>query len=185
MPIHLTTTSNSRDALGAQGRQGSPGAQLYALIDAAQAPVRRALHDDYFPMAAFGLFEALPEQDAQSAGPYLLPLNPDEADHHARIDWLLAAETAAPCVVWLWSGAGREALFAHLQLQLIASLPGGGEALLRYYDPRVLHQLLAEGVLTQAQALHFAGPVARFQWHVPQRGHFTFTSAPPAHHAQA
>ena len=165
-----TLTPQNASALRAAQLQGhcSGGEQLYALIDAAHPQAKAALAEAQFQTPRLlGLFQGMAEQEAQAAGPYLLALNPAEEIDLARIARLDLAAQQAPCVSWLWSAARPDALFAHLQQQLVASLPDGGEALLRFYDPRVLTQLFAGPGLDAAQRAELAGPVTRWQWQAP------------------
>jgi hypothetical protein len=144
--------------------------RLYALIDAAHTATElQMIRQHVFFDAALGLFAGMPEQDAQSAGPFLLQLNPFETTHEARISWLIKAQILAPCVTWIWSEAIPSVLHRHLQQQLIAKLPDGNEALLRFYDPRVLQQLLTTLFNTE-QKKALLGPIVRWHWYLPETG---------------
>lgn len=143
--------------------------RLYAVVDSAQPTTDVAeLHAHVPQVATMSLFDGMPEQEVREGGPFLLPLNPFEPSHQPRLRWLAEAETRAPCLTWLWAAVTPGALFAHLQAQLITTLPDQGEALLRYYDPRVLHRLLTLFDASQRQQL--AGPVQHWWlWH-PEQG---------------
>lgn len=94
------------------------------------------------------LFHGQPEEPHADAGPWLVQVDGSSTLH----GWLNALEgtgQCVPCVSYLTSADGFEAVFAHLQSFLDLRLTDGSSALLRYWDPRVVNRL--QRVLTQEQ----------------------------------
>ncbi|MFA5983574.1 MAG: DUF4123 domain-containing protein [Methylococcaceae bacterium] len=148
--------------------------RLYVLVDAAQPKTTVTQLAQHFPEESLlGLFQGMPEQSAQEAGPFIIPLNPFEDRHQPRLNWLLTTETQAPCLIWLWSPLTPMALLNHLQQQLIVILPDGSEALLRFYDPRVIQQI-THGLFDANQLKTLLQPVTHARWYLPDAGYCSY-----------
>lgn len=110
--------------------------------------------------------------------PHLLAL--DALGESDRIDLLVRAD------VWdrvndhpffsmlLRSQADASRLALHLSRQLTVTIPEGGRALLRWYDPRVLRHL--RWLITPAQWRVLGGPVTAWTWRDAQRQWHTHES---------
>lgn len=70
-------------------------------------------------------------------------------------------EQALPSVSWLISAIDLEGLSQLLQLKLDAQLPDGRKVLLRFYDPRVLGNLMQ--TMNNAQRAEFVYLID--EWH--------------------
>lgn len=145
-------------------------AYIHALIDTAQPALtwksltEKIDHSDLFP-----LLKDLPEDSAKEAGPVLYPIYPRASKQEREIYyWLLKEEQISPCLTWIISRYPIKELFTHLQSQLFARLPDGREALLRFYDPRIL-ELTMLHVFDQNQRQQLAGPI--LQWWIWSEGH--------------
>lgn len=138
------------------------GMRLFALIDAAQPALSwKVLQEKFDSSLLLPLFAHLREHDAQEFGPYLLTIDMRVRQHSQNLLWLLEQERESPCLTWLVSNQPGAVIKEHLQSQLFTRLPTGEEVLLRYYDPRVLEQLL-DNVLDQKQRRELAGPIAHW-----------------------
>jgi len=120
-------------------RIGTPALRLYALVDGAQY---RTVCKEPFSLqtrVAYSLFAATEDEPLADGGPWLL----DAEDASASIVADLAhLERRAPAVSWLISAVTLQGLVQLLQLRLDALLPNGRMALLRFWDPRVLLNLM-------------------------------------------
>ncbi len=153
--------------------------RMYVLVDAAQPATARTQLTQHIPEASLmGLFQGMPEQSAQDAGPFLIPLNPFEDSHYARINWLCTVESQAPCVIWLWSRSTPTVLLKHFQQQLIVNLPDGSEALLRFYDPRVMQQI-SHGLFDADQLKTLMQPIAHSLWYTADAGYCHYPANTP------
>jgi hypothetical protein len=85
------------------------------------------------------LFEGGADAALAYAGGWLI--EPDLAGRLMQRD-LFRLEQKAPAVCWFFTHQKPEALLPQLRQLLSLTLPDGREALLRYYDPRVLVSLL-------------------------------------------
>lgn len=132
--------------------------RLFALVDGLH--YEEHLIERLEPRAGvFSLFEGGPEAALAHAGGWLI--EPAAAGSLMQRD-LLRLEQKAPAVCWFFSRFDVETLLPHLRRMLGLRLPDGREALLRFYDPRVLPSLL--------RVTH-AGPKSNpfsfaLEWHV-------------------
>jgi hypothetical protein len=128
---------DKRDACIAtlEGRRDD-GHFLYALIDlAAATDARHWLAKLMRAKAACSLFEWQPEAAAMELAPWLLRMDPDDARISLRhtVDESLMAWN----VSWVETTLGLDELAMRLSQRLTARV-AEGEALFRYYDPRLL-----------------------------------------------
>ncbi|VWD22181.1 hypothetical protein BLA18112_05438 [Burkholderia lata] len=89
------------------------------------------------------------ESSRPEIGPFLLDLTADDDASRAMVLDLLNAGSESDLVVWLATGHAVSDLAAYLHPLAEATLPDTRQALLRYYDPSILENLLP--VLTAAQ----------------------------------
>lgn len=122
---------------------------LHALVDGLQYEQLFDKEITYLNRVNAPLFREFGDAAIAFAGPWLFDL--EQAD-----EWFnefSELEQAKPAVSWLITALPLDKLTIHLQQQLNVELPDGRIALLRYYDPRVLHKLSA--VFTDSQLDHF------------------------------
>ncbi|MFT0735635.1 DUF4123 domain-containing protein [Ralstonia wenshanensis] len=146
----------------AQLRAYSPTLCLYGLVDGLQYETHRGerLEDR---QGFVSLFHGTPDGALAHAGPWLVDVN--EAGEGVTAD-LARLEREAPAVTWLISEADVHGLAQLLQLQLDARLPDGRIALVRFWDPRVLAQLV--NVLSPKQRETFFAHI--HEWHLLRNG---------------
>lgn len=89
------------------------------------------------------------EASRPEIGPFLLDLTADDDASRATMLDLLNAGSDSDLVVWLATGHALPALAAYLHPLAEATLPDTRQALLRYYDPSILENLVP--ILTPAQ----------------------------------
>jgi hypothetical protein len=139
-------------------RERLPAMRLYALVDGAQyQAVCKASFSDRSE-AAVSLFSSTDDAQLADGGPWLLDT---EAASASLVSDLAQLELRAPAVSWLISAVTLEGLVQLLQLRLDSVLPDGRKALLRFWDPRVLVNLV--GLLTAAQREAFFEHI--HEWH--------------------
>ncbi|MGI4854288.1 MAG: DUF4123 domain-containing protein [Janthinobacterium lividum] len=128
---------------------------LYAVLDASRDPRVLATLLQHNCQYAW-LFEAGTPPELISFAPYLLPLPVDSPALESLIDngW------TEHWGIYLTSNASPWELLAFLKRLLLIQQPNGQEALLRFYDPRVLRPLL-KGATWWQQAFLF-GAVQRY-----------------------
>lgn len=138
-------------------RASNSALQLFTLIDGAQFAAHRGTPIQ--SQTGFSsLFAGTQDGALESAGPWLVDIE------HVSSDVLMefaALEQAAPAVSWLITVQDLTGLTQLLQLQLDVELPDGRQALLRFWDPRVLFHL-AE-ILDGEQRESFFGHIN--EWH--------------------
>jgi len=116
-----------------------PELKLYALVDGTlyQTACRQP-----FPAAsraALSLFADTDDAALADGGPWLLDIENAPAPLVANLTEL---EQRAPAVSWLISTVTLKGLVQLMRLRLDALLPDGRKALLRFWDPRVLLNLM-------------------------------------------
>lgn len=149
-----------------------PELRLYALVDGAQYQTRfhkpLVTADGFFP-----LFAGTPDAALSHAGPWLI----DIADGgESAADDLVALESQLPSVSWLIAPQDLVGLAQLLQLRLDARLPDGRNALLRFWDPRVLAVLAR--TLDEAQRGEFFNHI--HEWHLLLDGRRVMIGRPSA-----
>jgi hypothetical protein len=109
------------------------------------------------------LFEGSPDAALAHAGGWLI--EPDLAGPLMKRD-LFRLEPKAPAVCWFFTRHHLGGLLPHLRQLLSLTLPDGREALLRYYDPRVLVSLL-RAVNAEPRSNLNANPFGfALEWHL-------------------
>ena len=98
------------------------------------------------------LFAGTPQAQDPAVAPLLVPLQRADVGTHAA---LTRIARQSPAVVWLASDVEAKALAEMLAAKLHAELSDGGRPItLRYYDPRVLPELLRVLDLEQQRSLN-------------------------------
>lgn len=141
-----------------QLRVRSPALRLYGLVDGVQYETYRGERLQDRPGLA-ALFHGTPDGALAHAGPWLV--DTEEVGQAFTAD-LARLEREAPSVTWLLSDADLAGLAQLLQLQIDARLPDGRIAMVRFWDPRVLVDLV--GVLTMQQRESFFAHI--HEWHL-------------------
>jgi hypothetical protein len=137
-----------------QLRQFAQQGCLYAILDACDAPLVLPKMNELGEERAVSLFKGSAQQDYWDVAPYL-----------ARADvnflrWVFENLWKEPWGIFALAKMGLPELHAHLRKLLIVEVEGGGNAFLRYYDPRVLPKYLHT---CNAMELNlFFGPVRAF-----------------------
>lgn len=139
-----------------------PTLRLYGLVDGLQYETHRGERLEDRPGFA-SLFHGTPDSSLAHAGPWLVDVK-DVSD--TAIADLADLERRAPSVTWLISEADLHGLAQLLRLQLDARLPDGRIALVRFWDPRVLAELV--NVLNQKQRETFFAQI--HEWHLLRNG---------------
>ena len=139
-----------------------PTLRLYGLVDGLQYETHRGERlEDRHGFAS--LFHGTPDSALAHAGPWLVDVN--EAGDTVTAD-LAHLERQVPSVTWLISETDLHGLAQLLQLQLDARLPDGRIALVRFWDPRVLSELV--NVLSPKQRETFFAHI--HEWHLLRNG---------------
>ncbi|MCC8367583.1 DUF4123 domain-containing protein [Xenorhabdus sp. PB61.4] len=139
-------------------RETYPEMQLYALVDGLQ--YERCFDDEltYLEGTNNPLFRQFPDAEIAFAGPWLFDMNQSQAWEEK----FLRLENAAPAVSWLYSTRSLDTLTRHLESQLTIQLKTGKTALLRFYDPRVLHQI--PHIFTPEQLIEFTKDIEEWSY---------------------
>lgn len=152
-------------------REHWPDLRLLALVDG--LAYEEHLIERLQPrLGVHSLFEGGPDAPLAHAGGWLI--EPDLTGPVMERD-LFRLESKAPAVCWFFTRDPLGSLLVHLRQLLNLTLPDGRDALLRYYDPRVLVSLLRAlndepssnlGAIPAACPFGFA-----LEWHLWLDGH--------------
>ncbi|KOY60344.1 DUF4123 domain-containing protein [Photorhabdus heterorhabditis] len=112
-----------------------PGVRLYALVNGLQ--YERCFGEEINYIAGINnpLFRHYPDSKIAFAGPWLF----DMEYAHQWQDKLSTLEETSPAVSWLLTSLSLDKLTRHLVPYLNIQLSAKQTALLRFYDPRILH----------------------------------------------
>ncbi|MDF7671469.1 DUF4123 domain-containing protein [Orbaceae bacterium ESL0721] len=109
---------------------------LYALVDGLE--YERLFRGEIEPdETALPLFIQTNNRDVAFAGPWLITMNCTEEMKNQ----IIQLEQTYPSVTWIISSHPLMLVFNHLERKLHTREKDNRYALLRYYDPRVLHKL--------------------------------------------
>jgi hypothetical protein len=155
-------------------QQSMPELHLYGLVDGLKyqehhgAPLttQRGLR---------ALFDGTPDAALAHAGPWLVDAELAKASLVATLGQLEQDDHA---VTWLIAPQNLEGLTQLLQLRLNTHLPDGRTALVRFWDPRVLVNLVE--IMTAGQRAEFFAHI--HEWHLLLDGQRTWIGR---HHADA
>lgn len=185
--LHPAPITAHRAALfkrAADLRQQQPALRWYALVDPGLHP---SLPDSLpaIDEGSAALFDDTPQQFSTAPSPRLIDLHrerPGQSSPSSLIDSLLDLTRTSPCVSWLASRQGLDALAAHLRSWMDGKLMDTdgsefGEVLVRFTDPRVLPGFME--AITPEQYGELMRPIAL--WAVWLRAHRWQEWTPPAH----
>lgn len=139
-------------------RETYPEMKLYALVDGLQYERHFDKELTYLGDINNPLFRQFPDAEIAFAGPWLF-------DMSRASEWeekFLRLESAAPAVSWLYSTLSLDKLTRHLESYLNVRLKTGETALLRFYDPRVLHQIPT--IFTPEQLTEFTKNIEEWRY---------------------
>ncbi len=123
----------------------------YALVDGYQYERHTGDRPQPSPGINRALFQGTEDEPLAHAGPWLYDL----AQCPELVDDLATLEQALPAVSWVMTAMDLEGLAQFLQLKLDAALPNGRKALIRFYDPRVLGNLIKVMDVEQSSEFFF------------------------------
>ncbi|WP_340621823.1 DUF4123 domain-containing protein [Xenorhabdus siamensis] len=141
-----------------------PDIKRYALIDGLQ--YERLFDEEFTYIAELNnpLFRRHPDAEIAFAGPWLF----DITDNTASVEKFLKLEKTFPAVSWIYSTLSLDSLTRHFGPYLNIQLESGKTALLRFYDPRILHQI--PDIFNQEQFTKFTQPID--EWNYWLNGQF-------------
>lgn len=156
MPDH----ANLRDAAIRELWLGDATASepsLYAVIDAARD---KAIYPRLHSLARAGaevlpLYQGKALAEMASVSPYLVGLGHDKS----IFDWLWQEGWGNAWCIYLWSLVSIDTMREHLRRHTKARTESGEMLVFRFYDPRVMRQIMP--VLEPAQRLDLIGPISR------------------------
>ncbi|QMI44977.1 MULTISPECIES: DUF4123 domain-containing protein [Burkholderia] len=111
--------------------------RIYALVDGLQYQQHTGQPLEAIDDVAASLFAGTTDIALAHAGPWLIYTK----DAQGRIAELDDLEAARPGVIWLFASLDLEGLAGKLRPHLSVRLPNSRSAMLRFWDPRVLHGL--------------------------------------------
>ncbi|MDB6372654.1 MULTISPECIES: DUF4123 domain-containing protein [Photorhabdus] len=114
-----------------------PGIRLYALVNGLQYERCFGEEINYILGVNNPLFRHYPDSKLAFAGPWLF----DMEYAHQWQEKLSILEETYPAVSWLLTSLSLDKLTRHLVSYLNIQLPTKQTALLRFYDPRILHRI--------------------------------------------
>lgn len=120
--------------------QAHVGNQLYAVLDLAALPIEHGWRERLKShSAAANLFQGQPEESASERAPWLISMA-DLHNKHNILQRTVDAAFTSDGVSWVASALDLSALARRLARRMTVRLPEG-DALLRYYDPRLFAAL--------------------------------------------
>lgn len=145
---------------------------LYALVDGFPYEQHTGQRLVYHRGINRPIFLGTEDEPLAHAGPWLI----DVVRAPDQLQSLHDLEQALPSVSWLISAIDLEGLSQLLQLKLDAQLPDGRKVLLRFYDPRVLGNLMH--TMNNAQRAEFVHLID--EWHFIHDGRRVCMGGPRA-----
>ena len=127
---------------------------LWAILDATDAPSVLATVTRLGPTRAVSLYRGGAEEDLAAIAPYLVHLD------ELTFQWITEDLWPQPWGILAVATAPLESLRLHFRRFLVVESPEGEDWYFRFYDPRVLVPYLAS--CTPAEATHFFGPVRAY-----------------------
>ncbi|MGJ0577246.1 DUF4123 domain-containing protein [Xenorhabdus bovienii] len=118
-------------------QKAHPDMKRYVLVDGLQ--YERLFDEELTYIAGLNnpLFRKHPDAAIAFAGPWLF----DITQATVWAEKFLKLEKTFPAVSWLYTTQSLDALTRHFEPYLNVQLESGETALLRFYDPRILHQI--------------------------------------------
>jgi hypothetical protein len=146
-----------------QLRSNRHGLGLYALLDGARYEMRHGFRPDRSNTGWHALFDGTVDAQLAHAGPWLIDIAQVGSGVAEELNEL---EREIPAMSWLIAMQDARGLAQLLRLNLDTRMAGGEVALLRFWDPRVLADLV--DVFTPQQLEQFIGPI--HEWHFLRGG---------------
>lgn len=135
-------------------RKIASSGQVYAILDACDAPPVpekvKELSDD----RAASLYRGSAEEDYWAVAPYLVRVD------GALLDWITATLWSEPWGIFAVTQVDLETLRKHFRHFLVVELPDGKQAYFRYYDPRILTAFLP--TCSSEELKEFFGPIRAY-----------------------
>ena len=128
--------------------------QLYAILDACDAPAVPQKARELGEETAVSLYRGEAEEDYWAIAPYLVSVDA------SVLDWIASTLWEQPWGIFVIAEANLPTLRAHFRKFLTVRLPDGEKVYFRFYDPRVVQQFLP--TCNHAELADFFGPVQRF-----------------------
>ncbi|WFQ79619.1 DUF4123 domain-containing protein [Xenorhabdus sp. SF857] len=135
-----------------------PDMKRYALIDGLQYERFFDAELTYIAGLNNPLFRRYPDAEIAFAGPWLF----DITHNIVSVEKFLKLEKTFPAVSWLYTTLSLDALTRHFEPYLNVQLESGETALLRFYDPRILHQI--RDIFSQEQLTAFTQPIDEWNY---------------------
>ena len=143
-------------------RQTARRHQLWAIVDACDAPPVRPKVESLGDERAVSLYKGTAEERYADIAPYLVAVDDD------MLDWILTTLWGDPWGIFVQSTASLDELRSHFRKFLLVSGPNGEEWYFRWYDPRVLEKYLP--TCTEDELRAFFGPVTSYGVSDPSAG---------------
>ena len=125
--------------------------QLYAILDACDAPAVPQKAKELGEENAVSLYRGEAEEDYWAIAPYLISVD------SSVFDWIASTLWEQPWGIFVIAEANLQTLRSHFRKFLTVSLPDGEKVYFRFYDPRVVQQFLP--TCNHAEIREFFGPV--------------------------
>ena len=119
---------------------------LYAILDAADAPVVPHKANQLGADRSASLFEGTPVHEAWKYAPYLVKVD------SAMLNWIEQTLWSTPWGVFVVSNCDLAPLSAELRKMIRVRLKTGEDCIFRYYDPRVLAAFLTGCTADESKA---------------------------------
>ncbi|PHM74765.1 hypothetical protein Xcab_04292 [Xenorhabdus cabanillasii JM26] len=135
-----------------------PDMKRYVLVDGLQ--YERLFDEELTYLAGLNnpLFRRYPDAEIAFAGPWLF----DTTHGTVFMEKFLTLEKTFPAVSWIYTAQSLDALIRHFEPYLNVQLESGETALLRFYDPRILHQ--SRNIFSQEQLTQFTQPIDEWNY---------------------
>ena len=143
-------------------RQIARAGQLFAVLDACDAPAVPSKVETLGPERGVSLYKGTAEERYADIAPYLVAVDDD------LLDWILTTVWGDPWGIFVQSTASLDELRSHFRKFLLVSGPNGEAWYFRWYDPRVLEKYLP--TCTEAELRAFFGPVTLYGVSDPSAG---------------
>ncbi|PHM51653.1 DUF4123 domain-containing protein [Xenorhabdus hominickii] len=150
----------------AEYRKIHPEIKLFALVNGLQYERHFGNEITYIAGVNNPLFRQHPDAKIAFAGPWLF----DMAQAPSWAEKLSELERAAPSVSWLHTALSLDNLTRHLEPYLNVRLETGETALLRFYDPRILHKI--RDVFSLEQLAAFTDGIDEWMYSFDSHDHF-------------
>ncbi|PHM45102.1 hypothetical protein Xmau_01309 [Xenorhabdus mauleonii] len=139
-------------------QKNHPDIKRYALVDGLQ--YERLFDEELTYLAGLNnpLFRQFPDSEIAFAGPWLF----DITHGTVLMEKFLTLEKTFPAVSWVYTPQSLDALTRHFEPYLNVQLESGETALLRFYDPRILHQI--PDIFNQEQLTAFTQSIDEWEY---------------------